>query len=129
MAKKKILEKGLSLFGKRKATKAKTNVKTKAPASAKKKQREDDMEKLLKGMSKKERQKFLESMGFQNKEMMRSYYKKGGDVVSKKEGGRTGSLLGTILKEQKDQKKIKKGKSISAKKGGKIGGAPHNRLY
>tara|TARA_R100000353_G_scaffold47602_1_gene37900 strand:+ start:118 stop:483 length:366 start_codon:yes stop_codon:yes gene_type:complete len=49
--------------------------------------------------------------------------------VKRKEGGRTGSLLGTILKEQKDRKKIKKGKSISAKKGGKIGGAPHNRLY
>ena len=47
----------------------------------------------------------------------------------KKDKGSTGSLLGTILKEQKDQKKIKKGKSISAKKGGKIGKAPHNRLY
>jgi len=49
--------------------------------------------------------------------------------MAKKDKGSTGSLLGTILKEQKDQKKIKKGKSISAKKGGKIGGAPHNRLY
>ena len=104
MAKSKLKEISNALFGRRKAIKNKPNTKTKAPSNVKKKQRESDMDKLLQGMTKAERKKFLESMGFQNKEMGRSYYKKGGDVVSKKRGGKVS-------------------------KANKKGGAPHNRLY
>jgi hypothetical protein len=107
MAKSKLAELGNALFGKgkkNKAVKNKPNTKTKPPRAVKRKQRESDMDKMLEGMSKTERKKFLESMGFQNKEMGRSYYKKGGDVVSKKRGGKVS-------------------------KANKKGGAPHNRLY
>jgi hypothetical protein len=64
---------------------AKTGAKKAAKKAApKKKVRQEALvDRILKGMSAKERKEMLESMGFQNKEMMRSYFEKGGKLKTK----------------------------------------------
>lgn len=111
---------------------AKTGAKKAAKKAAPKKKvrQEAIMDRILKGMSAKERKEFLESMGFQNKQMMRSYFEKGGKLKTK--GDKSGDGLLDVLLEGKmarmekalERKRKFKGKKLKKKetKGGDLFG-------
>ncbi len=130
MAGGKMKSKGYKAGGKMKSKgyKAGGKMKSKGLKRGGKTSVKDTMEKILKGMSAKERKLFLESMGFATKDsegVSRSYRKAGGKMKSK--GYKAGGKM-----KSKGLKGGGKMKSKGYKAGGKMKKKPqsgHNRLY